>query len=104
MRKDRWHAHGKGGQGYVRLELDATVVHEYQLTLVPGLLQTEEYMRTLFRNFRPRRTDAEIDRDVQVRLSRQRRLTQEPMLELVTIVDESALRRAVGGVRTSQFA
>ncbi len=36
-------------------------------------------------------------RDVQVRLFRQRRLTEEPALELVAIVDESALRRPVGG-------
>ena len=97
-KKDRLHAYGKGPQGYPRLELDATVVHNYQFSYVPGLLQTEGYMRTLFRNSRRCPTDAEIDRDVKVRLSRQRRLTEEPTLELVTIVDESVLRRPVGGV------
>lgn len=55
-------------------------------------------MRALFPHSRRRPTDAEIDQDVQARLFRQRRLTEEPALELVAIVDESALRRPVGGV------
>ena len=97
-KKNEWHAHRPGGQGYLRLELDAVTVHDYQVTCVPGLLQTESYMRTLFRSSRQCRTDAEIDRDVQARLFRQRRLTAEPVLELVAIVDESVLRRPVGGV------
>ncbi|MGH3871077.1 MAG: helix-turn-helix domain-containing protein [Pseudonocardiaceae bacterium] len=97
-KKAEWHAYGFSDQGYFRLEMDAAVVHEYQLAHVPGLLQTEDYMRTLFRNSRRLLSDAEIDRDVEARLFRQRRLTAEPALELVTIVDESALRRAVGGV------
>ncbi|MGH3777216.1 MAG: helix-turn-helix domain-containing protein [Pseudonocardiaceae bacterium] len=97
-KKNEWHAYGLGGQGYLRLEMDATVVHNYQLAHVPGLLQTEDYMRTLFRNSRRRPTDAEIDRDVQARQFRQRRLTEQPALELVTIVDESALHRPIGGV------
>jgi hypothetical protein len=63
------------------LEADAVVVHNYQLAHVPGLLQTEDYMRTLFRNSRRRPSDAEIDRDVEARLRRQRRLTEEPALE-----------------------
>ncbi len=97
-KRNEWHAYGIGGQGYPRLEMDAVAVHEYQLAHVPGLLQTEDYMRTLFRSSRRRRTDAEIDRDVQARQFRQCRLTEQPALELVAIVDESALHRPVGGV------
>ena len=96
--KGWWHAYGISGQGYLGLETDATVVHDYQLAYVPGLLQTDDYMRALFRNSRQRRTEVEIDRDVRARLYRQRRLTEQPALELVAIVDESALRRPVGGV------
>ncbi|HEX2297928.1 MAG TPA: Scr1 family TA system antitoxin-like transcriptional regulator [Pseudonocardiaceae bacterium] len=92
--KGWWHAYGISSQGYIGLETDAVVVHDYQLAYVPGLLQTEAYMRTLFRNSRPLRTDAEIDRDVRVRLFRQRRLSGQPALHLVAIMDESALRRA----------
>ena len=52
----------------------------------------------LFRNSRRGLSDAEVDQGVKARLFRQRRLTTEPALELVGIVDESVLRRAVGGV------
>ena len=97
-KKGRWHTYGRSGQGYLGLETDATVVLDYQLAYVPGLLQTEDYMRTLFSNSRRRPTSAEIDRDVRARLLRQRRLTEQPALELVAIVDESALRRPVGGI------
>lgn len=93
-----WHAYAIREQGYLGLEEDAAVVHDYQLAYTPGLLQTEDYMRALFRNSRRRPTKAEVDRDVEVRLFRQRRLTEEPALELVAIVDESALRRPVGGI------
>lgn len=65
-KRNEWHAYGISDQGYLRLEMDAAVVHEYQLAYVPGLLQTENYMRTLFRNSRRRPTDAEIDQDVRV--------------------------------------
>ncbi|MGH4018626.1 MAG: helix-turn-helix domain-containing protein [Pseudonocardiaceae bacterium] len=98
-----WHAYGIRDQGYIGLETDAAVVHDYQLVYVPGLLQTMDYMRALFRNSRRRPTDAEIDRDVQVRMLRQRRLTEEPALELAAIVDETALRRPVGGVEVMRL-
>lgn len=98
-RKRSWlQAYGIRGQGYVGLETDATVVHDFQLACVPGLLQTESYMRALFRASRRRPTDAEIERDVKIRMLRQRRLVEGPSLELVAIVDEAALRRPVGGV------
>ncbi len=101
-RKDRWHSYGRNGQGYLRLETDATVVHNYELAYVPGLLQTEDYMRTLFRQSWRRHTEADIDRHVQARLFRQRRLTEDRPLGLVAIVDESVLHRPVGSIEVMQ--
>lgn len=60
-KKDERHTYGISDHGYLKLETDAVVVHNYQLAHVPGLLQTEDYMRALFRNSRRRLTDAEID-------------------------------------------
>jgi transcriptional regulator with XRE-family HTH domain len=97
-KKDSRHAHRPGGQGYLVLEADAAVVHNYQLTFVPGLLQTEDYMRTLFRQSWRHHTDVGIDWEVRQRLLRQQRLTRQPALELVAIVDESVLHRPVGDV------
>ncbi|MGH4019116.1 MAG: helix-turn-helix domain-containing protein [Pseudonocardiaceae bacterium] len=95
--KGWWHNHGIQPQGYPRLESDAAVVHEYQLAYMPGLLQTEDYMRALFHASPLRPSAAQIDHDVRVRTLRQDRLTGQPPLELVAIVDESALRRPIGG-------
>jgi transcriptional regulator with XRE-family HTH domain len=97
-KKGWWHAYGLGNEGYLALEADAAVVHEYQLGYIPGLLQTADYIRALFRGAPPPRTDAEIERSVQIRLFRHRRLTEDPPLELVAIIDETVLRRPVGGV------
>ena len=96
--KGWWHAYGLKLAGYPALEADAAVVHVYQLGYVPGLLQTADYARALFRDFRPQRTEAELDHHAQLRLFRQRRLTEDPLLELVAIVDETVLRRPIGGV------
>ncbi len=101
-KKNEWHAHRPGGQGYLGLEADAAVVHNYQLAYVPGLLQTEDYMRTLFRQSWRHHADVEIDWEVRQRLLRQRRLTKQPALELVAIVDEAALHRPVGDVEVMQ--
>lgn len=94
--KGWWHAYGLGNEGYPALEADAAVVHDYQLGYIPGLLQTADYIRAVSRGTPPPRTEAELDRTVQIRLFRQRRLTEDPLLELVAIVDETALRRPIG--------
>lgn len=96
--KGWWHPYGLSNAGYVALETDATIVYDYQLGYVPGLLQTADYARAVFRGTPPPRSEAEIDRITQVRLFRQRRLTEEPPLELVAIVDETVLHRPIGGV------
>jgi transcriptional regulator with XRE-family HTH domain len=81
--------------GYVDVETEACRVCEYAV-VVPGLLQTEAYFRAMFDGNRRRRTAQQIDNQVAARLIRQQRLTDDS-LELAAIVDESALRREVGG-------
>jgi hypothetical protein len=66
--KGWWHPYGLSNAGYVALETDAAIVYEYQLGHVPGLLQTAEYARAVFRGTPPPRSEAEIDRIAQVRL------------------------------------
>jgi len=86
-------------RGYVGLEADAVSVLEFSLAYVPGLLQTERYMRAVLDSELMAPRDAEqLENEVTVRLRRQRRLTDEDdPLELVAIVDESAIRRPIGG-------
>jgi transcriptional regulator with XRE-family HTH domain len=90
--KGWWHAFGLSDRGFVSVEAEASRIRTYQLGFVPGLMQTEAYMRETFaaaREFEGR----DLEAQVQVRLHRQLRLTEEPVLELHAIVDESALRR-----------
>lgn len=82
---------------YVALESAATVIKAWQLSFVPGLLQTPGYMRAL-RLDEPSAVFSDHDeRFVTARLARQRRLGEEPFLTLRAVIHESALRNAIGG-------
>jgi hypothetical protein len=77
---------------YVGLETDARSLRCLDLELIPGLLQTERYMRKLYALSGP--TSAkETDRRVAARLQRQERLSGSGALELVAVVSEGALER-----------
>ncbi|MGH4033282.1 helix-turn-helix domain-containing protein [Actinomycetota bacterium Odt1-20B] len=78
------------------LEDRATVIASYETLLVPGLLQTEPYMRTLFQNARPDATPTEIDTLVRFRLARQRVLAGEHPPQFHVVIHEAALRMVVG--------
>lgn len=67
----------------------------YQAMVVPGLLQTERYMRTLFRAWRPSPSQDQIDSDTADRLARQRVLNNTDQ-QFWFIIDEAALRRTTG--------
>lgn len=78
-------------------ERAASEVREYHPLLVPGLLQTEDYARTLLRAGLPCCTPAEINDLVRGRMDRQTILTVERPPRLITVVDEGVLRRPLGG-------
>jgi hypothetical protein len=84
-------------RAYVDLEAVAAQIRTYQGQLVPGLLQTEEYMRALMRGTLRDRRPEEIERRVMLRLNRQRLLPQDGGPQLWAVMDEAALRRPVGG-------
>lgn len=84
---------------YVGMERSARRLLSYEVQ-VPGLLQTADYARALIGAFLYEGAEDEIERRVQVRLSRQvivKRKARPLALEL--LLDESALHRAVGGPR-----
>ncbi|MFI1378942.1 helix-turn-helix domain-containing protein [Embleya sp. NPDC020886] len=86
---------------YLAFEAEATSARSHQVTLVPGLLQTPDYARTVTRSLSPVSTPSQVDALVDVRLARQAAtLSRSTPLELWAIVDESALRRAIGGPAT----
>lgn len=94
-----WLAYGIEDLGYIDVETEASLVRELSLLSIPGLLQTEEYMRAFFNARRSQRSSSQFENQVAVRLIRQLRLTDsEDPLDLVALVDESVLHKCVGGV------
>jgi DNA-binding XRE family transcriptional regulator len=78
----------------VRMEAEAVTIRSYQTSVMPGLLQTEEYMRALFRLNIP--DVQEVEERVAARLSRQPRFRAPDGPLLIVVLDENCLRHVVG--------
>lgn len=79
---------------YVGLEAEASEIRAFEPQLIPGLLQTADYARTIIRAEHPDAPTDEVDRRVELRMRRQR---NENPPRLWVVLDEAALRRPVGG-------
>jgi transcriptional regulator with XRE-family HTH domain len=84
-------------RAYVDLESAATLIRTYEGQFVPGLLQTDDYMRAVIRGAHLDDSAEEVGRRVRLRMARQTLLTREHPPRLWAVVDEAALRRPVGG-------
>jgi hypothetical protein len=85
-------------RAFVDLEAAATLIRTYEGQLVPGLLQTEDYMRAVMRGARLPEPPEDTERRIELRLLRQTLLTRPTDApQLWAVVDEAALRRPVGG-------
>jgi transcriptional regulator with XRE-family HTH domain len=76
------------------LEQEAITLRDYQMAMVPGLVQTAAYARTSMRNGRPWDRLDIINRDVETRVARLSTLRTDATVWFV--VDELVLRRVVG--------
>ncbi|MBO4269989.1 helix-turn-helix domain-containing protein [Microbispora triticiradicis] len=83
---------------YIQLEADAAFIRSYDGMIVHGLLQTDEYAREIIRAaLMGLSSPAEVERRVEVRMTRQRLLLRDASpLRFWTVVDEAALTRRVG--------
>ncbi|WP_371481649.1 Scr1 family TA system antitoxin-like transcriptional regulator [Kitasatospora sp. NBC_00315] len=80
---------------YVDLEEAASVIRSYEVQVVPGLLQTEDYARAILA---ARRLDREtVEEQVAARLQRQHILDGKNAPELWIVLDENVLRRRPSG-------
>ncbi len=102
-----WSTYGlpKWLAGYVGLETDAVSLRCLDIEIIPGLLQTEQYMRRLYALNDPPPAN-ETDRLVSARLQRQDRLTGPDALRLSAVVSQGALERCArdGAVASAQLA
>lgn len=82
---------------YVWLESRATSISAFAAVSIPGLLQTSDYARAVIAASNPEAPEGAIERWVELRLKRQTVLARANAATFSTVIDESALRRAVGG-------
>jgi transcriptional regulator with XRE-family HTH domain len=93
-----WKQYGIGDDsGYVQFETDAELAQMFVPAFVPGLLQTREYARVMFTSGVVERSAERLEAQLEVRMIRQRRLTDTANpLRLAAVVGESALRNPIG--------
>jgi transcriptional regulator with XRE-family HTH domain len=83
---------------YVGLESEASLIRDFGLGLVPGLLQTRDYARAVLHATVPHRSADQVEQRVEARMARQQRLSSaanRPAFH--AIIDVSVLYRVVGG-------
>ena len=99
--KGWWHAYSDTIEPrfatYIGLESAASEIRIYEVTLIPGLLQTEDYARAVIAAGAVDGAPEAVERNVAVRMARQPTLLTEDPPQLWTVLDEAALHRRVGG-------
>jgi hypothetical protein len=88
----------EGYQQFIGFEHEATSMAIWHVDVVTGLLQTEDYARSIIKGYSRVEPMAPrmVERMVQVRMHRQEILNREN-LQLSVVLDESVLRRRIGG-------
>src|SRR5207245_874695 len=80
----------------IELEADSRTVRNFQLDLIPGLLQTEAYAAAVVRSGYPGIDAETLRQKVAVRLERQRHV-RDRGVKLWVIIGEAALRQPIRG-------
>lgn len=80
----------------IGLEAEAVSMLTYQ-QVVPGLFQTESYARAIIAATDPAISPETLDQRVEVRMTRQAVITRERPMEVRAVLDETCVRRLVGG-------
>ncbi|WP_328503325.1 helix-turn-helix transcriptional regulator [Streptomyces sp. NBC_00457] len=87
---------------WAQLEATAITLYTYECRLIPGLLQTEAYARTLFTNQLPPLSDEQIEAQWVARAERQRLLRERPNTAFAFILEEHLFRRRTGGAEVTR--
>ncbi|GAA3860532.1 helix-turn-helix domain-containing protein [Streptomyces sp. NPDC003631] len=82
---------------YVSLESGAKTLRTYEPHYVTGLLQTHGYARAVLRGGFPNENEEDLQRRVDLRLTRQRLLEGSDAPTLWVVMEEAVLHRVVGG-------
>ena len=82
---------------WARLEKVAVSLCTYECRLVPGLLQSEGYVRALCENDIPPLVDGDLEDTVRARMERQQLLVERPNTTFDFVIEEAVLMRRLGG-------
>ncbi|PPJ09767.1 hypothetical protein C5E44_26830 [Nocardia nova] len=86
---------------FLSMEQAAARISSFQLTLLPGLVQTPEYRRAKASFYRPALSEEEIERHIELHIKRQERLSDSRNpLTLEVWLSEAVLRHRIGGAAT----
>lgn len=90
---------------YISLETDASLIRSFQLHLIPGLLQNEDYARAVVASTVSLNGPPDIERLTALRMRRQGVLRKSGAPKLWAIMSEAALYQEIGGpeVRRAQL-
>jgi transcriptional regulator with XRE-family HTH domain len=86
-------------EDWVDAEGRAAVIRWWEPLLVPGLLQTPEYARALFRAWRTDDDEDKVEQLVVARMDRQRIFDRPRPPAFWAVLDEGVLRRRIGGAK-----
>jgi transcriptional regulator with XRE-family HTH domain len=81
----------------IEYEAAAMISRNFQLSVAPGLLQTEDYARAVLDEYNSGRTPEEVDTLVGIRMRRQELVDRADPPLLFFVLDEAVVRRQVGG-------
>lgn len=81
----------------IEYENAAYLSRHYQDLVIPGLLQTTDYMRASTRQLAPDPPAGQVDTVIEVRLKRQELLRRPSAPLMFFVLDEAVIRRNVGG-------
>ncbi|WP_327150349.1 helix-turn-helix domain-containing protein [Nocardia sp. NBC_01329] len=82
---------------FMSLEQACSQLTAFQLTLLPGLLQSPSYRRWIVTMTNPTMATVDVERQLELTARRQRRLHEVPDFSLNVAVSEAVLRHQVGG-------
>jgi transcriptional regulator with XRE-family HTH domain len=83
---------------FLAYENAASVIHQFEPLVIPGLLQDEDYARAILKAVAVSASEERVEEWVELRLRRQSELfDRDDPPEMVFVLDEAALHRWVGG-------
>ncbi|MGP3984802.1 helix-turn-helix domain-containing protein [Streptomyces sp. KR80] len=91
-----WFRHWAG------LEEQAVSLAMYECRVIPGLLQTEAYIRTIVLSVPPPPTEELVEERIAARLARQKLLHRKPPIAFSFIVEQALLERHTGGIEVTK--